>query len=198
MNLNEAVIYVFIALAALISLTFHEVAHGYSAHLLGDDTAKNAGRLTLNPIAHVDIIGLLCLIVLRFGWAKPVPINPYNFQNRKTGTLLVSLAGPMTNLILAIVFGRVFAWTTSFNYYVSLFLLLFVRINIGLAIFNLLPLPPLDGSKIALSLLPDRIESFFYRYERYLYVVVLIMYFTGVIGKILYPAIDFVSELLLS
>jgi Zn-dependent protease len=83
MDLNEVIIYAFIAVTALISLTFHEVAHGYSAHLLGDDTAKNAGRLTLNPIKHVDIMGLICLILLRFGWAKPVPINPYNFQNRK-------------------------------------------------------------------------------------------------------------------
>lgn len=198
MDLNEVIIYAFIAVTALISLTFHEVAHGYSAHLLGDDTAKNAGRLTLNPIKHVDIMGLICLILLRFGWAKPVPINPYNFQNRKTGTLLVSFAGPMTNLALAAVFGRVFVWTASFNYYFSLFLLLFVHINVGLAIFNLLPLPPLDGSKIAASLLPDKVESLFYRYERYLYVIVLIMYFTGIIAKILYPAINFVSELFLS
>lgn len=197
MDLDQIIIYAFIAVTALISLTFHEVAHGYTAHLLGDDTAKNMGRLTLNPIAHIDIMGLLCLIVLRFGWAKPVPINPYNFKNRKSGTLLVSLAGPMTNLLLAIVFGRVFVWTSSFNYYFSVFLLLFVRINVGLAIFNILPFPPLDGSKILASLLPDKIENLFYRYEKYLYIVVLIMYFTGIISKILYPAINFVSELLL-
>ncbi len=197
-NMQQIIIYIFIAIASLISLTLHELSHAYVAHLLGDDTAKNSGRLTLNPLAHIDIVGLLCLIVFRIGWAKPVPVNPYNFRNRKSSMLLVSLAGPLTNLILAILAARIFAFTASTSYYLSLFILLFVRINIGLAVFNILPFPPLDGSKIIASLLPEKLEHFFYKYERYLYIIVLIMYFTGIISKVLYPAINFLYDLFLS
>ena len=197
-NMQQIIIYIFIAIASLISLTLHELSHAYVAHLLGDDTAKNSGRLTLNPLAHIDIVGLLCLIVFRIGWAKPVPVNPYNFRNRKSSMLLVSLAGPITNLILAILAARIFAFTASTSYYLSLFILLFVRINIGLAVFNILPFPPLDGSKIIASLLPEKLEHFFYKYERYLYIIVLIMYFTGIISKVLYPAINFLYDLFLS
>lgn len=196
--MQQIIIYIFIAIASLISLTLHELSHAYVAHLLGDDTAKNSGRLTLNPLAHIDIVGLLCLIVFRIGWAKPVPVNPYNFRNRKSSMLLVSLAGPLTNLILAILAARIFAFTASTSYYLSLFILLFVRINIGLAVFNILPFPPLDGSKIIASLLPEKLEHFFYKYERYLYIIVLIMYFTGIISKVLYPAINFLYDLFLS
>ena len=197
-NIQQIIIYIFIAIASLISLTLHELSHAYVAHLLGDDTAKNSGRLTLNPLAHIDIVGLLCLIVFRIGWAKPVPVNPYNLRNRKSSMLLVSLAGPLTNLILAILAARIFAFTASTSYYLSLFILLFVRINIGLAVFNILPFPPLDGSKIIASLLPEKLEHFFYKYERYLYIIVLIMYFTGIISKVLYPAINFLYDLFLS
>lgn len=199
--MNEQILhYVFIGIAALISLTLHEVSHGYVAYLLGDNTAKNQGRLTLNPIKHLDLFGLLALLVIGIGWAKAVPFNPMNFQSRKKGTLLVSIAGPGMNLILALFFGMMFNlfYYTYGLYYLSLFFYYCMSINAALAVFNLMPLPPLDGSKILASLLPNKAELQFYRYERYFYIVVLILYFVGAISYVLIPAIDFLTNLILA
>ncbi len=144
----------------LFSITFHEVSHGYVAYRLGDPTAKNAGRLTLNPIKHIDIVGLLVLMITRMiGWAKPVPVDYRYFKNPKKDMMWVSLAGPASNLGLAVVFAVIYKafggmLMTSYLYPLSLMIQIMIKINVGLAIFNLIPIPPLDGSHILEGLLP--------------------------------------------
>lgn len=176
--------------AILIAITFHEYAHGKTAALLGDPTPGQYGRLTLNPLAHLDPVGTLMLIVARFGWAKPVPVNPYFFRgDRRKGMLLVSLAGPLMNLVLAYLaaFGLKITWGQSYllqNFFQEL-----LWINMALAIFNLIPVPPLDGSKILANLLPARYGSFFMQLESYGPMLLLLLLVTGVIGKILIPGV---------
>lgn len=181
-----------------IAIIFHELAHGLMAYWLGDDTAKNSGRLTLNPLKHLDLGGFLCLVIFKFGWAKPVPINPFNFQNRKKDTILVSLAGPLSNFIIAIIIVFVLSLNIITN--AVFFKILFITLwyNIMLGIFNLLPFPPLDGSKIVASLLPNKIEYYFYKYERYLYMVLIVLIATNIIDKIMSPIIDVILNLLIS
>ncbi len=140
---------------ALFSLTFHEFAHAWAAFKLGDPTAKREGRLTLNPLAHLDLFGTLAIIFAHIGWAKPVPINPYFFRNPRRGIVLTSIAGPASNLLLALVFGTCVRVLMIFGMHSNTlwFILLYaMHINIVLAVFNLIPLPPLDGSKVLFGL----------------------------------------------
>lgn len=181
----------------LVAIIFHEFAHGMAAYALGDNTAKDAGRLTLNPIKHLDPIGFMSMLIFRFGWAKPVPINPFNFKNRKRDTLLVSLAGPASNFILAILIVLIFKLEIITNYVVFQMFFIMLQYNIMLGIFNLLPFPPLDGSKILASMLPDKVEYYFYKYEKYFYFVLIALIFTDTIGKILSPLITFVMNALI-
>ena len=134
--------------ALLIALTFHEFSHGLAAYYLGDNTAKVRGRLTLNPIKHIDPIGLFTLLVFKFGWAKPVPFNPLNFKNRKWGTLIVALAGPFSNFILAFLSFMLLLLINPVNPLFFIFLNSLFLYNLILCVFNLIPVPPLDGSKI--------------------------------------------------
>ena len=150
-----------------VAIIFHELAHGYTAYLLGDNTAKNAGRLSLNPIKHIDPIGFISMLVFKFGWAKPVPINPINFKKRKRDTILVSLAGPVSNFIIALIVGFILSSSIVRSEIAFQLLLITLWYNIMLGVFNLLPFPPLDGSKIIASLLPRKLEFYFYKYERY-------------------------------
>ncbi len=160
----------------LLALSFHEYAHAWTAHKLGDTTAKDLGRLTLNPIAHIDILGLLMLYLVHLGWAKPVPVNPYNFKNPKQDMLWVALAGPVSNLILALIAGIVIRGIQNFAQFdgegssfigilIQMLIIGFV-INLVLAFFNLIPIPPLDGSKILRGLLPSRYELAMWNFER--------------------------------
>lgn len=181
----------------LVAIIFHELAHGMAAYALGDNTAKDAGRLTLNPFKHLDPVGFISMLVFRFGWAKPVPINPFNFKKRKRDTILVSLAGPVSNFIIAILIVLVFKLDIIRNYLVFEILFITLQYNIMLGIFNLLPFPPLDGSKILASMLPNKMEYYFYKYEKYLYIVLIALIFSDLIGKILSPIITFVINLLL-
>ncbi len=182
----------------IFSLSVHEFAHAYWARRLGDDTAERAGRLTLNPLAHLDPLGTLMMVFARVGWAKPVPINPVQFTRAKTmkrGILEVSLAGPVSNLILSFIsyFIRtllIFAFPSVFlgKYYIVISILetLFI-LNIFLAVFNLLPVPPLDGFKIFGTLLPDRLYYKLMSYERYigLVFIALVIFGGGIFGLVI-------------
>jgi len=172
--------------AILIALTIHEFSHGLTAHLLGDPTPKNQGRLTLNPIPHLDILGTLLLLVARFGWAKPVQVNPFYFKgNRQRGMLLVALAGPASNLLVALVGGILY--NLFDNQLVLIFLNRLITLDVYLAVFNLLPVPPLDGSKILLGVLPRRMHESVYALESYGPLLLMLLIVTNTTGKILVP-----------
>jgi Zn-dependent protease len=142
--------------AILIALTIHEFSHAFAAHLMGDQTAKRLGRLSLNPITHIDPVGFIALVLIGFGWGKPVPFNPYNLRYPKWGSALVAAAGPVSNIIMVAVFGTILKYTHNLmpegNLLVE-FLTLLVMLNLILCLFNLIPIPPLDGSKFLLSAL---------------------------------------------
>ncbi len=176
------------ALAVLITLTVHEYAHAYAAYKLGDDTAKNFGRLSLNPIKHIDPIGAICMLLFRIGWAKPVPINARNFKNPKRDFALSALAGPLSNIILAFIFSGVYFFTFNMlkdvqfeegSFLLTLvinlleFLFIFFSVNVGLGVFNLLPIPPFDGSRLLNVFLPPKTYFGIMKYERQIYYGVL-------------------------
>lgn len=184
--------------ALLIALVGHELGHGWVAYLLGDDTAKRDGRLSPNPLNHIDPLGLLSMIVFRFGWAKAVPINPYAFENRRLGSLLVSLAGVGVNFVMAIILAPLLVWAIVNQAGLANFLMQLVWYNVMLGVFNLVPLPPLDGSKVLASLLPGRIEYYFYKYERYFYFVLVLAVFSGWISRIIGPVIISIIDGLIS
>lgn len=181
----------------LFSLSFHEYAHAWTAHKLGDDTARLSGRMTLNPISHIHPIGFLMMLTVGFGFAKPVPVNPFRFKNSRKGTAIVSLAGPLSNLILALIFTFVSVafdntvnsphvleaegFVQTFKNISDRLISLFVSLNVNLAIFNLIPLPPLDGSKILCSFLPLKIELKMRRYERYFMIGLFALILIGVL-----------------
>jgi len=169
----------------IFALTVHEVSHGYAALKMGDPTAKNLGRLTLNPLKHLDLFGFLAMLIAPIGWAKPVPIIPRNFKNYKKGIMLVSLAGPLSNLLLAILMALLYYqgfsrinMPVALAYNLWLFCETFIILNIGLGVFNLLPIPPLDGSKIFLGYLPHKVQEFLTRNQtNSLIVLLVIIYF---------------------
>ena len=168
-------------------LPIHELAHAFTAFKLGDRTAKNQGRLTLNPLSHIDPIGGLAILLFGFGWAKPVPINLYNFRNPKRDMAITAAAGPIVNFLLAVVFFFiakiyvVITGITSTNDYLLIFFGFVIEINILLAIFNLIPIPPLDGSRLLTALLPDRIYHSLMQYEQYSFIILIVLIASGVL-----------------
>lgn len=174
-TLNSDTIYwiLFAVPTILIASTVHEYAHGWAAFKLGDPTAKAAGRLTLNPLKHIDPIGAVSMVLFRFGWSKPVPINEYNFEKRELGTALTALAGPVSNMLLALL-GGLLNWVIRPDGILFVILFVFVSINISLAVFNLLPIPPLDGHKIVRALLPKKIRYYWEKMERYSVFIILL------------------------
>ena len=182
----------------LTAIVIHEFSHGYTAYLLGDNTAKESGRLSLNPLKHIDIIGFLFLLIFKFGWAKPVPINSANFKNRKRDIVLVSLAGPFSNFIMAIILGFIISSGIVINYVLlNNILMIMLLYNLILGVFNLLPFPPLDGSKVLASLLLVKYEYMFYKNQRYLYLILILLVATNTIDKILSPFISFSLNILI-
>ena len=189
----------------LISLTFHEYSHGYIAYRLGDPTAKDAGRLTLNPLKHLDPIGALMMILVHFGWAKPVPVNPMYFKNPKKGMMYTAIAGPVSNLILAFISSFFEVLLTYIGIYTNTalftvpakFFLYMTLINVGLAVFNLIPVYPLDGSRIFGYFMPEKVNDFFRRYGQYFYIVFLVLVFaTDYINSVIYSVQMFIFNLL--
>ena len=179
----------------LIAITFHEFAHGFVAYKLGDNTAKNEGRLSLNPLDHLDPIGSLMLLFAGFGWGKPVHVNPRNYTRKismEKGEAIVSAAGPIMNFLLAIIFTLIYY--AIYKFAGSQFL----SINIGLGVFNLIPLPPLDGSKIIMPFLPYKAKEWFTNNEQLFSLVFVVLWITGIAGTIISPAINLVTTGILS
>ena len=191
-------------ISTLQSLTVHETAHGFAAYLLGDRTAMREGRLSLNPLRHIDLVGLALLFTAGFGWAKPVPVDPRHFRNPKKGMAMTALAGPVSNFLLAIILVAIckviYLYNRPANLLVELFytLLYAAQLSIGLGLFNLLPIPPLDGSKILAAVLPDRAYYFLMRYERYGMILLLVLALTNVTGNLISGAISAVYTALVN
>lgn len=187
--------------AVLLAISVHECAHGYVAYLLGDKTAKYSGRLSLNPMHHIDIVGAICMLLFGFGWATPVPVNPQYFKNPKAGMSLVGLAGPISNFLLAFVFAVLYGlWGRFFGFgngFFPAFFFTAIILNIGLGIFNLIPFPPLDGSKILAYFLPNKWYYTLMRYERYAMPVLLILLFFGILDTPISIAVNAVYRIFL-
>lgn len=189
------------AIAFIIALTIHEFSHAYVADKLGDPTPRSYGRLTLNPLAHLDPLGTLAIIFIGFGWAKPVPFDPYNLRNPKQDSMLIALAGPASNLILAIILSLVIKIIPPTI--ISDILLYIMMGNIGIAIFNIIPVFPLDGEKILIGLLPDTLATEFQNIMRQYGTIILVLMLLPIAGgtspiiALISPIISFVTGLLL-
>lgn len=190
--------------AVLIAITFHEYAHAFAADKLGDDTPRRQGRLSLNPLAHLDPVGSIMLVFAGFGWGKPVEINPRNFNrtvSMSKGEAIVSIAGPAMNFILAIVFSIIYFaiikfapafFITQVGSIILTLIQITILINIGLGVFNLIPLPPLDGSKVLNYFLPYSAKDWFARYAQVFYIIFIVLWITGIAGDIISPIINLV------
>ena len=182
---------------ALICITLHELSHGLVAYKLGDTTAKDARRLTLNPIKHLDIMGILMMVVFHFGWAKPVPVNMYRFKNPKQGMAITAVAGPLMNVLITIVFlflyGLLFRPLGQENLVLEM-IYLTAYLSISFAIFNIIPISPLDGSKVLFSVLPSERYDQLMRYERYGMILLLVLVSSGIFGRPLSTATNWVFD----
>ena len=195
----------------LIAITFHEFAHAIVAYKLGDDTPRMEGRISLNPLSHIDPIGFIMLLFAGFGWGKPVHVNPRNYNRDITiekADAIVSIAGPAINLILAFIFTLIYfaiykfagaiIYTSTIGYIVMQMIMGIITINIGLGIFNLIPLPPLDGSKVIKPFLSYNLKTWFENHEGIFYVIFIALWITGIAGIIISPIIEFIFDQLIT
>ncbi len=183
----------------LVCIVIHELCHGLCAYALGDDTAKKMGRLTLNPLKHLDPFGFIMMMIFGFGYAKPVPVNMYKFKNPKLGMAVTALAGPLSNIILAALVMFIYGIITPFASDTVLSIVgKTATLSVSLGIFNLIPIPPLDGSKIVFSLLRKDLYYKLMKYERYGFILLYILLFTGVLDKPLNICVNFVINILLN
>ncbi len=191
------------------AVTIHEVAHGWVAYLLGDPTPKLSGRLSFNPLKHLDIVGTAVFLLTRvIGWAKPVPINPFNLKNPKKDMMWIALAGPASNIILALILSPIHSFIGGLEVEskilikilmpIYLMVKIGIIVNIGLAIFNLIPIPPLDGSRILSAFLPSSLYYRFQELEKYGFIIILIAIFTGVLDRTIVPLIYKAISLLIN
>ena len=193
--------------ALLFCLSVHEFAHAYTAYKLGDRTQKAMGRLTLNPFSHIDIAGFICIALFGFGWGKPVMIDDRNFKNKAAGNALTAFAGPCSNIIMAILFTIILkillitgVTLPTINSVVGSIILnmliLTIQFNVVFAIFNLIPIPPFDGSRILYFFLPAKGREYMYKIEQYSFIIVLVILVTGIGSKLVSPIVNFVLGLL--
>ncbi len=191
----------------LVCLSIHEYAHAFVAYKLGDKSQKAYGRMTMNPFAHIDLWGFICIALLGFGWGKPVIVDDRNFKNRARGNMLTALAGPLSNFILAIVFTIILkicmmtglvdmAISTTTGNILTNMLVLGIQFNVVFFIFNMLPIPPFDGSKVLFYFLPTKFKGIMYTLERYSFYIILIFLITGIGGYIISPIVNLVLRLL--
>ena len=208
--MEEYLVYLYIIPAALIAIVCHELTHGLFSYMLGDPTPKEQGRLTLNPAKHLDLFGIICLVLFGFGWAKPVRVDPRYYKNPKWGMALVAIGGPLANFIIALISGCVliiienYAPYSEFIMIVFNFFLYLMIINVGLGVFNLIPIPPLDGSKIVGAILPDTAYVQYMKYQKYgmIFIIGLLILFE-ILDKMGYPSLlneflDIIIEFILN
>ncbi|MEG0249860.1 MAG: site-2 protease family protein [Peptostreptococcus sp.] len=193
--LNSVSDFLITLLAILFAISVHEFGHAFVAHLNGDDTAKDAGRMTINPINHIDPFGMLMMFLVHFGWAKPVPVNPYNYKNEKIGNITVSLAGITFNLLSAIVFALINKYVGVASIKAVTYAL--VMYNIGFAAFNILPIPPLDGWNLVATFLPRDVVYKVYEYSRYTTIIFIILIMTNAFSYILNPIYMFFYKIVM-
>lgn len=207
-NFFSVITYIMSCLITIfLVLPLHECAHGFVAVKLGDDTPKHQGRLTLNPLAHIDYVGAILLLLVGFGWAKPVQINPRRFKNPKAGMAISALAGPMSNLLAAVAAGLLYNGllalvlntggdTTGVLVYVLMFFQFLIMVNIGIAVFNFIPIPPLDGSKILMGFLPDKVNFWIMQNQMTISIILIVLVFS--VGSfILNPIEDWLFDKIL-
>lgn len=216
-NASDIVMWLLSLPIVLLALSVHEASHGFMAYKLGDQTARNFGRLTLNPIKHIDPIGFVCMVLFHFGWAKPVPVNSRYFKKPRRDMALTAAAGPISNVLLSLIFAAILRFeiflfkeyflsgilepTLGFKIFTIVTYMTFIGVllNISLAIFNLIPIPPFDGSRIAYTFLPVNLYFKVMKYERFIMLGILaLMFFTPVFDVVVSPVINWLTESVMS